>query len=135
MVNALRGAYVPVPAASAIWPPFGRPVGAYAIRFTRNGFFAGNLDGLTSNEIAKIAARVESGAQPLQSPPPPPPPPAPASQACPTPPVGITGVLTTLYVDEALRIAGGSQTPAFDDDGNVCVPGQVGLLFVLERAP
>lgn len=48
-------------------------------------------------------------------------------------PVGIKGELTTLYVDEDLRIAGGSQTPWTDARGVVRVAGRSNLLFVFTR--
>ncbi len=48
-------------------------------------------------------------------------------------PVGIKGHLTTLYVDEDFRIAGGDQTAFLDETGAVLVPGRDRFLFVLER--
>jgi PAP_fibrillin len=106
IVNVLRGAYAPL------------TDGDVAIRFTRNGFLPGTLIGKTGAQVAALAAAVESGAQPITEVP---------------GPIGITGVLGTVYVDDTLRIADGTQTPVFDDQGQVTVPGQFGLLFVLER--
>ena len=104
-VSALRGAYAPIPEG-------------FAIRFTRNGFFGGTLVGRTGADLVKLAADIESGARPI----------------IPLPgPIGITGRLTTIYVDQDLRIVGGDQTPVFDDNGKVTVPGQYDLLFVLDR--
>ena len=48
-------------------------------------------------------------------------------------PIGISGKLTTLYVDDDFRVAGGEQTPVFDDNGIVRIPGQFNLLFILDR--
>ena len=104
-VFALRGAYAPIPEG-------------FAIRFTRNGFFGGTLVGRTGAELFTLATDIERGARPL----------------IPLPgPIGISGRLTNIYVDQDLRIAGGDQTPVFDDKGRVSVPGQFDLLFVLDR--
>jgi hypothetical protein len=105
IVGALRGAYAQLP-------------DGFAIRFTKNGFVPGVLVGKTSADIAKLAADFESGATPIN--------PVPG-------PIGVTGKLTTLYVDDSIRIAGGDQTPVFDDNGVVSVPGVYNLLFVQER--
>jgi hypothetical protein len=104
-INALRGAYTPIP-------------DTLAIRFTANAVLPGSLVGRTSAEVATLAANIESGATPV----------------IPVPgPIGITGQLGVLYIDEDLRISNGFGTPVFDDNGTVTVPGQFGLLFVLER--
>ncbi len=108
LVNALRGAYAPIPEG-------------FAIRFTRNGFFSGTLDGRDGDDLFNLAAEIESGAQPLVSPP--------GSGFA----VGKTGTLTTPYVDDDLRIVGGHGDPVFDDNGRVLAAGQYDLLFVLER--
>ncbi len=105
IIGALRGAYAQVP-------------DGFAIRFTKNGFIPGALVGKTSADIAKLAVDFESGATPINQVP---------------GPIGITGKLGTLYVDETLRIVSGDQTPVFDDNGVVSVPGVFGLLYVQER--
>jgi PAP_fibrillin len=105
VIGALRGAYAQIP-------------GAFAIRFTKNGFTPGVLAGKSSAEVAALAASIEAGTTPLIQVP---------------GPIGIGGRLGTVYVDETLRISSGDQTPVFDDNGVVSVPGQFGLLFVLER--
>lgn len=105
VIGALRGAYAPVP-------------DAVAIRFTRNAFVPGSLAGKTGAEAAALAAGIENRSIPsIQIP----------------GPIGITGVLGTVYVDSTLRISTGFQPPIFDDNGNVTIPGDFGLLFVLER--
>lgn len=104
-VNALRGAYAPIPEG-------------FAIRFTRNGVYGGTLVGKSGADLVALAAAIESGARPVL--------PVPG-------PIGITGRLTTIYVDQDLRIVGGDQTPVFDDNGKVSVPGQTDLLFILDR--
>lgn len=104
-INALRGAYAPV-------------ADTFAIRFTRNAVLPGSLVGKTGEEVAALAAGIEDG----------------SIAVTPVPgPIGITGQLGVVYVDEDLRISDGLQTPVFDDNGNVTVPGESGLLFVLER--
>ncbi len=105
VIGALRGAYAQVP-------------GAFAIRFTKNGFTPGVLVGKTGAEVGALAASIEAGTTPLIQVP---------------GPIGIGGRLGTVYVDETLRISSGDQTPVFDDNGVVSVPGQFDLLFVLER--
>jgi len=105
VINALRGAYAPMP-------------DALAIRFTSNAMLRGSLVGKTGAEVAALADSIEFG----------------ATAVIPVPgPIGITGQLGVLYIDEDLRIANGRQTPVFDDNGNVTVPGEIGLLYVLER--
>jgi hypothetical protein len=105
VINALRGAYAPIP-------------DSLAIRFTSNAVLPGSLVGKTSAEVATLAAAIESG----------------ATTVIPIPgPIGITGQLGVLYIDETLRIANGFQPPVFDDNGTITVPGQFGLIFVLER--
>jgi len=117
-INALRGAYAPVP-------------GGFAIRFTSNGFLSGSLSGRTGSGLLALASGIESGTTSLA--------PFPGGQSSPggpsgsRGPIGITGKLTTLYVDDDFRISGGEQTPVFDDKGVVSVPGQFDLLFVLDR--
>jgi hypothetical protein len=106
-VNALRGAYAPIPEG-------------LAIRFTTSGTVNDTLVGKSSAELIQLAADIESGAEPLVRPPGPPFP-------------SITGKLITRYIDAELRILGGENAPLFDDDGNVFVPGQYDELFVLER--
>jgi PAP_fibrillin len=104
-VGALRGAYAPIP-------------NSLAIRFTRNGFLPGSLAFKSGAEIAALADSIENKSTVIRDVP---------------GPIGITGELSVLYVDDTLRISGGSQTPVFDDQGTVVVPGQFNLLFVLER--
>jgi hypothetical protein len=105
VTGALRGAYAAVP-------------GAVAIRFTKNGFVPGPLTGKTAADVAALADSLEAGTAPfIQTP----------------GPIGITGRLSAFYVDADLRIAGGDQTPVFDDNGRVSIPGQFDLLYVLER--
>jgi hypothetical protein len=104
-INALRGAYAPV-------------ADTFAIRFTRNAVLPGSLVGKTGAEVAALAAGIEAGTVAVT--------PVPG-------PIGITGQLGVVYVDAELRISDGLQTPVFDDNGNVTLPGESGLLFVLER--
>jgi hypothetical protein len=105
VIGALRGAYAPIP-------------DALAIRFVRNAFVPGTLVGKTAAEVNNLAAAIESGSTP----------------SIPLPgPIGITGQLGAIYVDDTLRISSGLQTPVFDDVGTVTVPGEFGLLFILER--
>jgi hypothetical protein len=105
VIGALRGAYTPIP-------------GSLAIRFTKNAFLPGSLVGRSGADIATLADSIESK----------------ATNVIDVPgPIGVTGDLSVLYVDDTLRISGGSQTPVFDDNGTVIVPGQYNLLFVLER--
>lgn len=93
----------------------------FAIEFTRSGFLFKKLD--ENDDLLKWTREIESGDRNLYST---------GSGKAPNGPVGITGKLTTIYVDKDLRIAGGEQTP-FKVDGEVKVPGKTGLLFVLER--
>lgn len=103
-VGGLRGAYVLTPRG-------------LAVRFTRAVLAPGpTLQGLPAAGLTQLAGQLEQG----------------GGRRVPGP-VGITGLLTTLYVDEDLRVAGGEQTPLFDDFGRVLVPGRIGLLFVLDR--
>jgi hypothetical protein len=104
-IGALRGAYAPTP-------------DLLAIRFASNAVLPGSLAGKTGAEVATLVANIESGATPV----------------IPVPgPIGITGQLGVLYIDENLRIANGFQPPVFTDNGVITVPGAFGLLFVLER--
>lgn len=112
--NALRGAYAPTPEAPT--------PGSIAIRFTRTGFGPGTLIGRTGPGLVELAAAIETGAFGLTPPP--------GGSSTPLP---IPGVLITRYIDNDLRILGGSTAPLFDDQGVVSVPGQFSLLFVLSR--
>jgi hypothetical protein len=109
--SAVRGAYLPTPEA---------PIpGSLAIRFTRFGFGPGTLIGRTGPGLVELATAIENGGFGLTQLP----------NAAPL----TTGTLVTRYIDDDLRILGGSGTPLFDDNGVVQVRGQFSLLFVLDR--
>jgi hypothetical protein len=112
--NALRGAYASTPQAPT--------PGSLAIRFTRTGFGPGTLVGRTGPGLVELAAAIEIGAFGLTAPP------GGSFTPPPTP-----GTLVTRYIDNDLRILGGSTAPVFDDQGVVSVPGQFSLLFVVVR--
>lgn len=104
-LNALRGAYAPIPEG-------------LAIRFTTSGLVDDTVIGKDGAGLVQLAADIESGVESLSVPGPFPP---------------VTGKLLTYYIDADLRILGGENAPLFDDDGNVYIPGQYDELFVLER--
>lgn len=105
-VGVLRGAYTSEP-------------DGLAIEFTRTGYRVGTLRG----DLFDLTQRIESGSAPVLYLP----------ARAPRGPVGITGKLTTIFVDDELRISGGFQAPFLGADGAVQVPGKTDLLFVLER--
>ena len=96
---------------------------SFNIEFTKVGFLLG---GLRANpDLISLAQDIEAGEQWVGSF---------GSGEAPNGPVGITGKLTTLYVDDELRIAGGSQDTFVDAESGEIVEGRAQLLFVLVRA-
>ncbi len=110
VTGVLRGSYT----------PDGRQLD---VQFTKVGFRFGSLS--SGESLVELATNLESGAQWYL--------PIPGGGAAPSGPVGISGTLETVYVDEDLRLTIGTQT-AFDaPDGGVAVPGVGPKLFVLDR--
>lgn len=96
---------------------------SFDIEFTNVGFLLGGLR--PNPELISLAHDIEAGDQEMGSF---------GSGQAPKGPVGITGTLTTLYVDDEIRIAGGSQDTFVDDESGEIVEGREQLLFVLVRA-
>ncbi len=48
-------------------------------------------------------------------------------------PIGITGMLTSVYVDDEIRIDDGTQFDFIDSSGKTIVQGFEGTLFILEK--
>lgn len=95
---------------------------AFNVEFTKTGFLFGKIR--PSTDLVDLAIRIESGDKNLRSF---------GDGQAPNGPVGITGQLTTLYVDEDLRIAGGGQDVFVDEATGEVVEGREHLLFVLVR--
>lgn len=96
---------------------------SFNIEFTKVGFLLGGLR--PNPNLISLAQNIEAGDQWIGSF---------GSGEAPNGPVGITGTLTTLYVDDELRIAGGSQDTFVDAESGEIVEGRDQLLFVLTRA-
>ncbi len=94
----------------------------FDIEFTKVGFRIGALN--EDRDLVAYTKKFEFDGKRIL---------ATGSGRAPKGPVGIKGHLTTLYVDEDFRIAGGDQTAFADETGTVLVPGRDNLLFVLER--
>jgi hypothetical protein len=107
---ALKAAYGPIPEG-------------LSFRFMEGGYVDQTLAGLDGIGLVRLAESIEDGTTPL----------TPVAGSLEDWPAGVTGKLTTLYVDDDLRIAGGELAPSFDGSGHVVLPAQANLLFVLER--
>ena len=92
------------------------------VEFTRNGFRFSHLPDLVS--ATEYSQTLENGKRWIIS--------LGKGQA-PTGPIGIRGKLTSIYVDDNIRIDAGEQYDYLDDKGNVLVKGFSGTLFILEK--
>lgn len=110
-VGCLRGKYEGVPGEPSV-----------RVEFTRNGFRLGHLPGFSN--VVDYADTLEDGSRWVLSI---------GSGAAPSGPVGISGKLTSIYVDDEIRIDGGTQFPFTDGSGKVLVEGFTGTLFILEK--
>lgn len=90
------------------------------VEFTKNGT---RLFSLPGGNIVQFMNLVESGKKWILS----------LSGKAPKGPIGIQGQLTSIYVDDEIRIDGGSQLDYLDENGTVLVKGFSGTLFILER--
>lgn len=109
LTGCLRGKYEKI---------MGSPV--VQVEFTKNG---SRLFTLPSGNIIDFMKLVEAGKKWLFS----------FGGKAPKGPIGIQGTLTSIYVDDEIRIDGGEQLDFTDKDGNVLVQGFSGTIFVLEK--
>lgn len=109
LTGCLRGKYEKI---------YGSP--AVKVEFTKNG---SRLFTLPSGNIIEFMNLVETGKKWILS----------LSGKAPKGPIGIQGILTSIYVDDEIRIDGGAQLDFTDKDGKVLVEGFSGTLFVLEK--
>lgn len=110
LTGVLRGAY----------EPQGTKL---AIRFTRVAFRFGYLG--AKRDLYDLATDIEERREYALG--------IPGGGNAPNGPVGISGTLRSLYVDEDLRIDLGTQDDFRDASGAVAVPGVAGGIFVLDR--
>lgn len=109
LTGCLRGKYEKI---------YGSP--AVKVEFTKNG---SRLFTLPSGNIIEFMNLVETGKKWILS----------LSGKAPKGPIGIQGILTSIYVDDEIRIDGGAQLDFTDKDGKVLVEGFSGTIFVLEK--
>ena len=91
------------------------------VEFTKNG---SRLFTLPSGNIIDFTNLIESGKKWLFSF---------GKGLPPKGPIGITGMLTSVYVDDEIRIDGGTQYDFIDSSGKTIVQGFEGTLFILEK--
>jgi len=109
ITGCLRGKYEKI---------YGSPT--LEVEFTKNGF---RLFTLPSGNIIEFMNLVETGKKWILS----------LSGKAPKGPIGIKGILTSIYVDDQIRIDMGTQYDFKDDSGKVLVQGFSGTLFILEK--
>lgn len=107
--GCLRGKYEKI---------MGSPV--VKVEFTKNG---SRLFTLPSGNIIDFMNLIETGKKWILS----------FGGKAPKGPIGIQGMLTSIYVDDEIRIDGGAQFDFTDKDGKILVQGFSGTLFILER--
>ena len=90
------------------------------IEFTKNGFRPFKLP--TTN-LFSFVQNIENGKSFIIS----------TGKNPPNGPIGIKGTLTSLYVDENIRIDLGSQTDYYNVNNQLIVPGFENTLFILEK--
>ena len=90
------------------------------VEFTKSGF---NLFKLPKADIDSFTKSVENNTYLI----------FPFNFSPPNGPIGVQGALTSIYVDDDLRIDAGAQFNYFNTAGQLIQPGFSGTLFVLER--
>ncbi len=94
------------------------------IRFTKDGFKLAKIDARTN--LVELTENLESGRDSLIG--------TPGGGQAPNGPIGISGSLRTIYLDQDIRIETGTQDDFRGPDGTVLVPGSTNGLFILDRA-
>ena len=110
-VGCLRGKYECIPGEPSV-----------NVEFTKSGFRPGYFPGYVP--VTEYANSLESGNRWVFSF---------GSGVAPSGPVGITGKLTSVYVDSEIRIDMGEQYDLKDEAGKVLIKGFAGTLFILEK--